>query len=84
MPYPINPRFLRIYRVRKPAIEEGEILRPKPVPHTHAALDRTDLATYLLADSTWATNGLPSQTKHDLCAIITSWNDTRPSSLLPR
>jgi hypothetical protein len=33
---------------------------PKPIPHTQAALDRTDLATDLLADDTWATIGLPS------------------------
>jgi hypothetical protein len=60
MPGPINPRFLQIFLVARPAIEEGETLPPKPVPHTQAALDRTDTATGLLADNTWATNGLPS------------------------
>jgi hypothetical protein len=44
MPNPISPRFLRIYRVPNPAIEEGKILLPKPVSHTQAALDRTDMA----------------------------------------
>jgi hypothetical protein len=34
-----------------------------PVPHTQATLDRTNMATVLLADNTWATNGLPSQEK---------------------
>jgi hypothetical protein len=28
MPYPINSQFLRIYRVLKPAIKEGENLPP--------------------------------------------------------
>jgi hypothetical protein len=60
---PINPPFIRIYRVPKPAIEKGEILPSKPVPHTQAALDRTDLATDLLADNIWAIGGLPSQKK---------------------
>jgi hypothetical protein len=31
MPNPINPRFLRIYRVPKPTLEEGEVLYPKPI-----------------------------------------------------
>jgi hypothetical protein len=34
MPDPINPRFLRKYRVPKPETEDGEILPPKHVPHT--------------------------------------------------
>jgi hypothetical protein len=63
MPDPINPRFLRIYRVPKPETKEGEILPPKPVPHTQAALNRTNHATKLVADNTWASNGLPSQKK---------------------
>jgi hypothetical protein len=59
MPDPINPRFLRIYHVSKLAIEKGGILSPKPVPHTQAALDHTDLATDLLVNITWATRRLP-------------------------
>jgi hypothetical protein len=38
MPDPINPWFLRICHVPKPKTKEGEILPPKPVPHTQAAL----------------------------------------------
>jgi hypothetical protein len=33
MPDPINPRFLRIYRVPKPTLEEGEA-PPRSLPHT--------------------------------------------------
>jgi hypothetical protein len=51
---PINPRFLRIYRVPKPTLEEGEILPTKPVPHTYAAINRTGIATDQVADTTWA------------------------------
>jgi hypothetical protein len=36
---------------------------PRSVPHTYAALNRTDLATYLEVDATWASNGLSSQKK---------------------
>jgi hypothetical protein len=44
MPDPFNPRFLGIYRVPKPALaEEGEVLPSKPVPHTYADLNHTDL-----------------------------------------
>jgi hypothetical protein len=48
----INPRFLRIYPVPKPTLEEGEVLPPKPVPHTKAVLNRTDLATGLVEAAT--------------------------------
>jgi hypothetical protein len=84
MSHPIDPRFLRIYRVPKPAIEEGEILPSKPVPHTQAALDHIDMATDLFTDYTLATNGLPSEKNHNLCATTTSRNDTRSSSPLSR
>jgi hypothetical protein len=60
---PINPRFLRIYRVLKPATKEGEILPPKPVLHNQAVLNCRDLASELITESTWGTNGLPSQIK---------------------
>jgi hypothetical protein len=63
MPDPINPRFLRIHRVPKPETKDGEVLPPKPVPHKQAAINRTDLATELLTDSTWTSSGLPSQHK---------------------
>jgi hypothetical protein len=82
MPNPINPRFLRIYRVPKLAIEEGEILTPKHVPHTQAALNRIDLATDLVADSTWTTNGLPSRKKQYQRLTTTSRNVTISSSPL--
>jgi hypothetical protein len=65
---PIDPQFLRIYRVLKAAIEEGEILPPKPVPHTQAAFDRTDLATGLLANNT----DYPPKRKQYLFATTTS------------
>jgi hypothetical protein len=51
VPDMINPRFMRIYRVSKPETEDGEILPPKPIPHTQGALNRTDLATDLVADN---------------------------------
>jgi hypothetical protein len=38
MPDPIKPRFLCLYRVPKPALEEGEALPFRHVPHTYAAL----------------------------------------------
>jgi hypothetical protein len=47
MPDPINPRFLRIYRVPQQTLGEGEVLPPKPIPHTQAAINRTDLARQL-------------------------------------
>jgi hypothetical protein len=52
MPDPINPQFLLIYRGPKPETDNGEILPPKLVPHTQAALNRTDVATELVADNT--------------------------------
>jgi hypothetical protein len=64
VPDSINPWFLRIYRVPKPTIEESEILPRKPDPHTQAPLNRTDLATDLVADNFWiTTNGIPSRKK---------------------
>jgi hypothetical protein len=63
MPDPVHPRFLRIYCVPKPSLEDGEVLPPKPIPHTRAAFNRADLATILVADATWASNGLPSHKK---------------------
>jgi hypothetical protein len=60
---PIKLRFLRTNRVPKPPLEEGEVLPPKPIPHTYAALNCTDLATTLVANATWASSGLPSQKK---------------------
>jgi hypothetical protein len=77
MPDPINPRFLCIYRVPKPETEDGEILPPKPAPHTQAALNRTDMAAELVADITWTSSGLPSQEKQDQRDIATSRNVTR-------
>jgi hypothetical protein len=52
MPDPTNPRFFRIYRVPKSTLEEGEVLPPKLVPHTQAALNRTNLATGLIEAAT--------------------------------
>jgi hypothetical protein len=40
-------------------MEEGEVLLFKPIPHTHGAINRTDLATGLVAAATWSSNGLP-------------------------
>jgi hypothetical protein len=74
MPDPINPRFLRIYRVPKQQIEEGEIISSEPVPHTQAALNRTEMATGLVADSTWTTNGLPSRENANQRVTTTSWS----------
>jgi hypothetical protein len=59
MPDPINPQFLRIYRVPKPTLEGGELLHSKPIPHTQVALYRIDLATGLVEDATRTSNGLP-------------------------
>jgi hypothetical protein len=60
MPDPIiSPRFLRIYRVPQPSLEEGKVLPPKPIPHTQALIIRTDLATGLIAATTWSSSGLP-------------------------
>jgi hypothetical protein len=42
---PVNPLFLRVYRVQKPLPEEGEIVPKKPVPHTTAAINRTYMAS---------------------------------------
>jgi hypothetical protein len=75
-PDPINPRFLRIYRDSKPETEDGEILPSKPVPHTQVALNRAGLATELVADNTWASNGLPPQKEQDFRDTTTSRNVT--------
>jgi hypothetical protein len=56
----ISPPFLRIYRVPNLETEARKVLLPKPVAHTQAALNNTDLATDLVADITWTTSGLPS------------------------
>jgi hypothetical protein len=60
---PITPRLLRIYRVPKPPLEEGEVLPPKPTPHTRADLHHTDQPRTPVSYTTWACNGLPSQKK---------------------
>jgi hypothetical protein len=59
MPDPINPRVLRICRLPKPTLEAGEVLPPKPILHTQAALNRTDLATGLVEAATWTSSGFP-------------------------
>jgi hypothetical protein len=41
----INPQPLRIYRVSRPPLEEGELLPPKPIPHTRANLYHIDHLT---------------------------------------
>jgi hypothetical protein len=62
MPDPINPWFLRIYCDARFETKEGEALPPNPVQHTQASLNRTDLATDLVADNTWtSTSGIISQ-----------------------
>jgi hypothetical protein len=76
MPDPINPWFLRISRVPIPETEEGEILPPKPVPDIQAVLNRTGMATVLVADITWTTNCLSSQEK-EIHVITISPNETR-------
>jgi hypothetical protein len=42
-----------------PTMEEGEVLPPKPISHTQAALNRTDLAIGLVEAATWTSNDLP-------------------------
>jgi hypothetical protein len=59
MPDPINPRVLHIYPLPHPTFEEGEVLPPKPIPHTQAAIIRTDLVTGLVAATMWSSSGLP-------------------------
>jgi hypothetical protein len=59
IPDPINPRLLRICRVLPPTPEEVEDLPPEPIPHTQAAVIRTDIATGLVAAATWSCSGLP-------------------------
>jgi hypothetical protein len=38
---PINPELVRIDRVPKSPLEEGELLPPKPIPHTRVDLHHT-------------------------------------------
>jgi hypothetical protein len=65
MPDPTNPRFLRIYRVPKAPLEEGEVPPQKnSIPHTSVVVNRTDLAIDEVADTiTWATSGLSLKMK---------------------
>jgi hypothetical protein len=39
-------------------LEEGEVLPPKPIPRTQAAINRTDLATGLVPAAAWSSSGL--------------------------
>jgi hypothetical protein len=64
MPNYINPRFCRIYRVPKPMLGEGEVLPPKSIPNIQAALNRIDLVTGVVQDSTWTSSGLPLPKNH--------------------
>jgi hypothetical protein len=54
---PIIPRLLRIYRVPKPTPKEGEILPPKPIPHTRANLHLSDPPPTPVTNTTWASSG---------------------------
>jgi hypothetical protein len=54
IPLPAAPTLLSAY-----ALEEGEVLPPKPIPNTQAAINHTDLATGLVAAATWSSSGLP-------------------------
>jgi hypothetical protein len=44
-PDPINPLFLCVNRIPKPSREEDEIAPKKPIPHTTAVTNHTDMAS---------------------------------------
>jgi hypothetical protein len=47
-----KPLFLRVYRIPKPSSAEGEIVPNKPVPHTKAGINNTDMASNAVAGAT--------------------------------
>jgi hypothetical protein len=63
MPNPINTRIHAYLPRHQSETEMSEILPPKLAPHTKATLNRTSLATELVAHSTKISSGLPSQKK---------------------
>jgi hypothetical protein len=62
-------------------LEEGEVLPPKPIPHTHVAINRTDLATGLVAAATWSSSSLTLPKKSRPRGTTILRNATRSSSL---
>jgi hypothetical protein len=57
----VNPLFLGVYRFPKPTSESRGMVPKKPVPHTTAAINRTNLATQVMADVAWVISAPPPQ-----------------------
>jgi hypothetical protein len=55
-PDSVNPLFMRVYRISAPSPEEGEIVPKSIIPHTTAAINRTDLVSQAAADADLGSN----------------------------